>query len=452
VKTTPVGRPFTRPAAPPITRTGSGPSRPDSLHDDFGAPTGKPTIGGRPGSGVTGNGTPSISDGPGGKNQLDLDRRRRSFAGDTNGRPPSRDRIVGNTLSGVSLQPTDAVQGSANVQGGSGNTTIINDNSVNDNSVNYITNVTYANNSWHHPHGGGHHWQAPLHGSHACWDGWDHDGFSIGVGFGSGGFSFGLFYSSWGSPLCSSWCDPWWDGWCSSVVVHCPPRYRWARPCWSPCGSWYTNYIVYREVPATWCTPVYAWTPTYAVPSVTTINNYYDSDPAPVVSSTVYTQPATTLATGLPVSSPAEAEAWDLLSNGFPRSSADTFAKIHDSDPNNNRSLVGYAISLAMLEDISGSASVMRQALATDPGLVASLPMSQQLVDRVRLLEQSAEVASRQAAMSRDALFLLGSWRAMQGRFTEAHLAVLNAQQAGEQSLAAARLRSWLEGRMTSPI
>jgi hypothetical protein len=53
--------------------------------------------------------------------------------------------------------------------------------------------------------------------------------------------------------------------------------------------------------------------------------------------------------------------------------------------------------------------------------------------------------------MSRDALVLLGVWRSMQGRFTEAHLAVLSAQQAGEQSLGAARLRSWLEGRMIPP-
>ncbi len=325
-------------------------------------------------------------------------------------------------------------------------------------SVNYITNITYANNSWGHhgdhhgydDHHWGHRWHAPLYGSYSCWNGWDHDGFSFGVGFGHGGFSFGLFYSSWGSPLCSSWNDPWWDGYCGSVVVNCPPRYRWCRPCWSPCGTWYSNYIVYREVPASWCTPVYAWTPTYAVPSVTTINNYYGSTPA--VTSAVYTQPATSVPTALPASSPAEAEAWDLLSNGFPRSSADTFARLHDADPGNTRSLMGYALSLAMLEDISGSASVMRQALSTDPSLVATVPLSEQLVDRVRLLEQTAEVASRQTATSRDALFLLGSWRAMQGRFTEAHLAILNAQQAGEQSLAAARLRSWLEGRLTPPL
>ena len=104
-----------------------------------------------------------------------------------------------------------------------------------------------------------------------------------------------------------------------------------------------------------------------------------------------------------------------------------------------------------MLDDMAGASSVMRQALATDPGIVSALPLGQQLVDRIRLLEQSAEVASRQAAMSRDALVLLGVWRSMQGRFTEAHLAVLSAQQAGEQSLGAARLRSWLEGRMVPP-
>lgn len=328
---------------------------------------------------------------------------------------------------------------------------------INDNSVNYITNITYKQNSWggyNKPHHWNHGWCAPVWGPGSCWNGWDHDGFSFGLGFGGGGFSFSLFYSNGCHPLKTSWCDPWWDGWCNSVVVHCPPRYRWCKPCWSPCGAWYTNYVVYRHVPASWCTPVYAWTPTVAVPAVTTINNNYYYGSTPSVTSTVYVdpQPVTTQVSSLPATSSAEVEAWDLLSNGFPRSSADTFARLHDDNPANSRALVGYAISLAMLEDIPGSATVIRQAIGTDSGLLAAIPMSQQLMERVRLLESSAEVASRQAGMARDSLLLLGAWRAMQGRYTEAHLAILNAQQSGEDSLAAARLRSWLEYRMTPRI
>ena len=441
------GRPFTRPSSPErpsverptsAPNKGDGDSIRDPLGDDFGR---KPTARPRPGSGDR----PSIiSD----LNKSDRrDRSRRDLIStDSN---PISPKLNGDRIGGVKMKPAKAESVVV-----SGSTTI-----VNDNSVNYITNITYKNASWgghHHKkhwskpwHGG---WCAPVWGPGACWNGWDHDGFSFGLGFGSGGFSFSLFYSNWGAPLHSSYCDPWWDGWCGSVVVHCPPRYRWCRPCWSPCGSWYTNYVTYRHVPASWCTPVYAWTPTCAVPAVTTINNNYYYDTTPAVTSTVYVdpQPATTVVTSLPPTSTAEVEAWDLLSNGFPRSSADSFAQLHDANPNNSRALVGYAISLAMLEDIGGASTVMRQALAEDPSLVAVLPLSQQLVERVRLLENSAEVAARQNSMARDALFLLGSWRAMQGRFTEAHLALLNAQASGEDSLAAARLRSWLEGRMTS--
>jgi hypothetical protein len=429
VDRTPVGRPFTRPvAAEPPSRGGSDASPSSAL--------------------LAGGGIDPLE-----AKKIRMRNRANpdfeypaSLAGETFGKTPKTNSIVGSKLSGVDLAPSDTVI----VNDASGNTTIINNN-----TTNYVTNVTYANDSWCHPdYVYSSSWCKPLCGPKACWDGWYSDGFSIGIGFGSGGFSFGLFYSDWGSPLCSSWNDPWWDGWCSQVVVHCPPRYRWAKPCWSPCGPWYTNYIVYRDVPATWCTPVYAWTPTVAVPSVTTVNNYYYDTGAPttvVSSTTTFTQPVTTLPTALPPSSPAEAEAWDLLSNGFARSSADSFAQLHDAAPANTRALVGYAISLAMLDDMAGASSVMRQALATDPGVVSALPLGQQLLDRVRLLEQSAEVASRQAAMSRDALVLLGVWRSMQGRFTEAHLAVLSAQQAGEQSLGAARLRSWLEGRMIPP-
>lgn len=429
VERTPVGRPFTRPAAEVASRSAPGSAVP---------------------SAVTSAGAidPLEAKKIRMRNRANPDfEYPASLAGETFGKAPKTNSIVGSKLSGVDLAPSDTVI----VNDASGNTTIINNN-----TTNYVTNVTYANDSWCHPdYVYSPSWCKPLCGPKACWDGWYSDGFSIGIGFGSGGFSFGLFYSDWGSPLCSSWNDPWWDGWCSQVVVHCPPRYRWAKPCWSPCGPWYTNYIVYREVPATWCTPVYAWTPTVAVPSVTTVNNYYYDTGSPttvVSSSTTFTQPVTTLPTTLPpAGSPAEAEAWDLLSNGFARSSADSFAQLHDAAPSNTRALVGYAISLAMLDDMAGASSVMRQALATDPGIVSALPLGQQLVDRIRLLEQSAEVASRQAAMSRDALVLLGVWRSMQGRFTEAHLAVLSAQQAGEQSLGAARLRSWLEGRMVPP-
>lgn len=467
VRTEPVGRPFTRPAAPPSPANGAGGSLPNPLQDDFGAPKG--SKGGKP---TVGTGTSQPEGRPSIVADLDRDRgdredRMRRFRAHrdllTDDSGALDGKLTGGSIGGVKVKPAGMgpsmkPQSSVDVVTSGGGTTIINDN-----SVNYITNVTYKNNSWggHHDgwhddwHGGWHKpWCGPVWGPGACWTGWDHDGFSLGLGFGSGGFSFSLFYSSWGTPMHTSWCDPWWDGWCGSVVVNCPPRYHWCRPCWSPCGAWYTNYVVYRGVPASWCTPVYAWTPTVAVPAVTTINNNYYYDTTPAVTSTVYVdpQPVTTVVTSAPVQTTAEVEAWDLLSNGFPRSSADSFAQLHDANPSNVRSLVGYGVALAMLEDIGGSATVMRQALSVDPGLVGTIPLSQQLVERIRLLESSAEVASRQSSMARDGLFLLGSWRAMQGRYTEAHLAILSAQQAGEDSLAAARLRSWLEARMTPRI
>jgi hypothetical protein len=446
-----VGRPFTRPDMPPRSNTEST-VKPGSV-DASGGPA-KGSLGTkteRPRPGTTEK--PTLVAG------LDKDRRRAFWNGQQGSDVISKVQTgstSGDSIQGVkltSIEKSSSKKGSKEYAKQYSQKTVINDN-----SVNYITNITYKNSSWgghHHGHKPWHSsWCAPVYGPKACWNGWSHDGFSFGLGFGSGNFSFSLFYSNWGTPLHSSWCDPWWDGWCGSVVVHCPPRYRWCKPCWSPCGAWYTNYVVYRSVPASWCTPVYAWTPTVAVPAVTTINNNYYYDSTPAVSSTVYVDqpPVTTLPSALPPTTNAELDAWDLLGNGFPRSSAETFAELHDANPGNTRALVGYGLALAMLEDLNGAATVMRQAVDDDANIFAVLPLSQQLVERVRLLEQSSEVASRQASMARDGLFLLSASRAMQARYTEAHLAVLNAQAAGDDSLAAVRLRTWLESRMTPRI
>ncbi len=350
-------------------------------------------------------------------------------------------RQLGGPLSGVN---GTGVNGSATVVNNSRATTIINNNST----VNYVTNVSASNSSWA-PNS----WYPPVYGYNSCWNSWgSSSGFSFGLGFGSGAFSFGLYYSSYNTPLCASYCNPWWNGYCGYVSVYRPPSWGWSRPCWSPTGVWYSNYFVYSGVPAAWCTPVYAYTPVVALPSVAYVDSYYTTPAVVYVDTPVAAPTSTPSPAATAAFTTGESQAWELLSTGFPRSAADLFAQSHDENLANPRPLVGYAMALATLEDLAAAATVMRQALAIDPGALASFPVPAELGERLRLLEQTSEIASRQASTATDALFLLASWRAIQNKYTEAHFAILSAQGAGEQSLAAARLRSWLEARMTPNV
>lgn len=386
-------------------------------------------------------------------------------SGATSERTPSRpvgDYLTGDTLGGVQLAPTPSGGGSvvttANRTFIDNSTTIINNRTTIDNSVNYITNVGHANTVWTTPG------CAPVWGPGSCWQSWNcSSGFSLGIGFGSGSFSFGLFFGSCNQPFVSNWCNPWWDGWSSWVSVGCAPSWRWSRACWSPCGGpWWSGWAG----PSCWpahCAPVFAWTPVWVLPSTTVVQTFVEV-PTPVytpvavpVTTTVYDAlPAVpSPAFALPTPSPsafvaAEAQAWDLLADGFPRSAAESFAELHDAQPGAQRPLVGYALALAMLEDLPAAAGVLREAIATDPSILATIPTSPSLLERLRLLERSAEIASRQAGAARDALFLLAATRAVLGRTAEAHFAIIAAQQQGDQSLAAARLREWLQPRLGS--
>lgn len=366
----------------------------------------------------------------------------------TNGSGVAKSNITSKNLGGVSLQPTQAT--------GTFNTRVVNNRTVinNNTTVNYITNVGYANNCWNGGWNGG--WGCrPVYGPGSCWSTCGgSSGWSFGVGFGTGAFSFGFFYGANNAPLCSSWCNPWWDGWSGFVSVGCWPSWGWCRPCWSPCGGpWWSNYVVYTGYP-TWCVPVYSYTPICAVPSVSYVN-YYVDDPAPAVA--VTTAPAIASAppsviTGVPsaavATSAAESEAWDLLSNGFPRSAGESFARLNDADPGNVRALAGYGIALAMLDDIPAAATVLRNVAAADPNAIAMLPIGPSLRQRIELLENSAEVASRQASTARDALFVLATWRTALGQYSEAHFALVIAQQQGDSSAGAAALRGWLDTRL----
>lgn len=373
------------------------------------------------------------------------------------GAAPVAGSITGEKLGNVNLAPSRGGYprngtGAGGPIVGNGNTTIINNNNnyYNDNSVNYITNVNNSNNCWNPG------WScAPVWGPNACWQSWNcNSGFSFGIGFGSGSFSFGLFYGSCNTPLCSNWCDPWWNGWSTFVSVGCAPSWNWCRPCWAPCGGpWWTNYC-YTSTP-TWCVPVYSYTPAWVVPSVAIVDYsyepaptivYVDNDPPPSV--VTYAPPPTVVVAAPAAMTAAETEAWDLLANGFPRSAAESFARLHDQNAANARALAGYGVSLAMLDDIPAASSVMRDAVAMDVGVLATLPLGPKLSERMQLLVASAEVASRQAAIANDSLFLLAAWRTALGRVTEAHYAITVAQQQGDTSLAAARLRAYLDARV----
>jgi hypothetical protein len=201
-----------------------------------------------------------------------------------------------------------------------------------------------------------------------------------------------------------------------------------------------------------------------AVPSVTYVNYVTTWAPA-VVEVPVAVAPAVTVLPStssgfstVPLPQPAdlpsaaESEAWQLLADGFPRSAATSFAAVHDANPGNLRALAGYAVALAELEDIPGAANAIRQVLASDPSVLSILPLGPRLSERMRLLEGSAQVASRQAGVAPDALTLLAAWRTALGDYTGADFAVLSAQQAGDQSLATARLRAWLSSRLTARL
>lgn len=362
--------------------------------------------------------------------------------------------MTGDRLGSVRLAPSRDVSvnngiGRSDLSGarGGGGTVV---NNYGSDTVNYVTNVTYANDCWNSPG-----WCSPVYGPGSCWQSWDcDDNFSFSIGFGTGGFSFGLFYGSCNAPLSWNWCNPWWCGWSTYTYYGCGPSWGWCNPCWSPCGGpWWSNYTCYSYYPS-WCVPVYAYTPAYAIPTYSYVDYYYyDSLPATFTSTEVlYASSPPSVVTVAPpptvAMSAAESEAWDLLSNGFPRSAGDTFARLHDLDPRNARALTGYAISLAMLDDIPAAAAVMRDAIAVDVGIVATMPLGPSLTERVRLLEKSAEIASRQSNEAADALLLLGVWRTAQGRFTEAHFAIVVAQQQGDASLATATLKAYLEARM----
>src|SRR5262249_24354533 len=148
----------------------------------------------------------------------------------------------------------------------------------------------------------------------------------------------------------------------------------------------------------------YAYTPVYAVPTTyvdysydNTLYSYdpnrYAMTPPSVISAPLPPTPLPTPAPTVALSS-NEIERWDMLSNGFPRSAAERFSQVHDVEDFNVRALTGYSVSLAMLEDIPAAASVMREAVAMDPSVVVSFPMATTLRDRMKLLEQSASVAS----------------------------------------------------------
>jgi len=386
---------------------------------------------------------------------------RRDIASGARG-APTGGAVTSNRLGGVNLDNTrpsrgpgaglgtgtgtGSGSGSGSGSGGHGDTTIINNSITNNSStVNYVTNVNYANSCWNNGWNNG--WCAPVYGPGACWNNWSSgNGFSFGIGFGTGNFSFGFFYGANNAPFCSSWCNPWWNGWSGFVSVGCGPSWNWCRPCWSPCGGpWWSNYVVYESYPS-WCVPVYSYTPVAVVPSVTYVN-YTTYSPLP----SVVVVPPPFSAASIPMVA-QESQAWDLLGNGFPRSAADGFAQLHDANPANARALAGYGIALAMLDDISAAAAVMRDAVAIDPAVVSLVPLTPSLTQRMQLLESSAEVASRQAASSRDALFLLAAWRSTLGQYGEAQLALVVAQQQGETSTAATVLRTWLELRLAGRI
>lgn len=383
---------------------------------------------------------------------------------DIAGARPVDGYLKGDSLGGVRMTPPNAISdypapGGSGLAGGGdrafvgGNTTIINNSTINNSStVNYINNVGYSNACWNP---GWSSWCPPVWGPSSCWQSWNcSSGFNVGIGFGSGGWSFGLFYGSCNQPFVSSWCNPWWSGWSGFVSVGWTPSWRWSSTCWSPWGGpWWSGFACTPAFPA-FAAPVFAYTPVWVEPATTVVTVPVATWSTPVTT-VIYDSPPAVASAPLAAPSPsaaqlavAEVQAWDLLASGFPRSAAATFADVHGANPNAPRPMVGYAIALAMLEDLPAAAGVLREAVTRDPSVLATLPLGPSLGERLALLERSAEAAARQAASARDALFLLGSIRVMLGRPADANLALIAAQQQGDTSLAASQLRAWLLSRM----
>jgi hypothetical protein len=348
--------------------------------------------------------------------------------------------------------------GTAVVNNGSGNTTVVN-NTVYNNYNQYISNVSHAN-GWYS--GGA--WSScgpcPVWQPYQC-----SDGLSVSVGFGSGGFSFGFFYGSSCAPLCSSWCNPWWDGYASYWTCNpyygsaaCVPwRTRWyARwnPCWGyaydPCWTGWNCWP--RPVWATTCWSPCAW------PAYTPCYTY-----APVVCATIVTAPVvvTTAAPVVPVAAPVVVPPpalpnpdalWTFLAEGYDDDAERGFVELAIAAPGESAWRYGQGFARAFRGETAWAADKLREAMYLDPSGVERTSADPRYLARLDALERSLSPIASGPTPSVDALLVIAASQAGRGDLAGAYFTATTARAEGDRTAGTAAFIAWLEDRLRQRI
>lgn len=317
------------------------------------------------------------------------------------------------------------------------------------------------NRNWHGDnkhHNGGH---------RDKWDDCYDDRWSFSLGFSSwGGWGFGIGYNSYGSSwwgYSSGWCSPYygygysyygsrWGGWydpCYRPYSYwsydpCPPYYY---------NNWYYGVPAYRSY-AYYCDPCapvtsyvsygYVYSPpvVYTTPVYETV--YVQSDP-------VYVEaPAGGggWSGGPVVAAPPQnsiADAWVMLSTGWPDESLAAFESLVDALPNDGQPLIGVAISAALMDKDIKAAAAMRQAMRIDPKSIQFVPVDQKLAAQLESLLERYDARAKARYGDTDALFMAASLHYLLGNDQAADYALHAATQFNDNDASTMNLRALLD-------
>lgn len=278
-----------------------------------------------------------------------------------------------------------------------------------------------------HDHG---HDEHHHHGE--CWTPCSGDGFNFWFRFGSpfwGGCGWGFGFvdgCGWWWWANDGYCAPWWYS-------------PWSTYCWwypSPYWGWYPNWSSSTTVIVQQPVIVNQQTSTTLIagsPPMTTMSQ----------GDTVVVERAD----GSIVIASAS-QAWLYLGYGDPELAAELFAALLEKQPDATDYLLGYTLALASTGDrgqVQLAALALEEVLRLDAGVLLSVPMDEQLRERMTALKLQLLLQSRGIDVDSGTIMLLAAVRTVLGEHASALSALRVAEDLFGQTPGSESLRRLLE-------